>query len=260
MAGSAQTQASGSGLGKRFFAVGIALAIAAVLFGAPASLAAQARFATGFGLDPSGLGGLPVATIGASTPFLSAGETGSASDLDIELSGSTALCVLSSSGDACRAANPPPSGALSVLVSFTVHVNDPSITGPFTLLLTSLVGGLGYAPADVAIELAPVAPASLDTSAVPGFVWSGAFNPFVRVNDRSASPTIYDYIGWTVQEGSRVTFRYALPSGLKGGAYPAFTANAVPLVVPEPGAALLLGLGLAGLASSGLRARGVGRA
>lgn len=262
MAASERKRTSGSGIGRwigRVGRVGIALAIAGLLVGASQAMAAQARFAAGFGLDPAGLGGLPVATIDASTPFLTAGEVGSAPNLDIELSGSTALCVLSSSGNACRAANPPLSGALSVLVSFTVHVNDPSIQGPFTLLLSSLVGGLGYAPADVAIELSPTAPASLDTSAVPGFVWSGAFDAFVRVRDQSASPTVYDYIGWTVQEGSRVTFRYELPSGLKGGAYPAFTANAVPLVVPEPGAALLLGLGLAGLAAAGHRARGVGR-
>lgn len=259
MAGPERTLGSGVWNGGRIGSIVVALSIAGVVFGATEGTAAQARFATGFGLDPSGLGGLPVASIDVSTPFLTAGEAGSAPGLDIELSGSTALCVLASNSNVCRAANPPLSGAFSVLVSFTVHENDPSITGPFTLLLTSLVGGLGYAPADVAIELAPVAPANLDTSAVPGFVWGGSFDPFVHVRDLSATPTIYDYIGWTVQEGSRVTFRYELPSGLKGGAYPAFTANAVPLVVPEPGAALLLALGLASLAAGRRRSEGAGR-
>lgn len=243
-------------IGSCAVAMGLALGIAGAVLPATEGRAAQAHFASGWGLDPADLGSLPVASIGASTPFLTAGETGSDTDLDIELSGSTALCVLGSNSNVCHAANPPLSGAFSVLVSFTVHVNDPSITGPFTLMLTSLVGGLGYAPADVAIELAPAVPANLDTSAVPGFVWSGGFTPFVRVRDLSSSPTVYDYIGWTVQEGSRVTFRYVLPSGLKGGAYPAFTANAVPLVVPEPGAALLLALGLAGLAAGGRRTDG----
>ncbi|MFO0689876.1 MAG: PEP-CTERM sorting domain-containing protein [Myxococcota bacterium] len=240
--------------GSLAIALGLALGLAGALLPNAEGRAAQAQFNSGWGLDPAGLGGLPVASIDASTPFLTAGETGSAAGLDIELSGSTALCVIGSNASLCRAANPPLSGAFSVLVSFTVHVNDPSITGPFTLMLTSLVGGQGYAPGDVAIDLAPPVPASLDTSAVPGFVWSGGFTPFVHVRDLSAAPTVYDYVGWTVQEGSRVTFRYVLPSGLKGGAYPAFTANAVPLVVPEPGAVVLMALGLAGLAAGSRRA------
>jgi hypothetical protein len=117
-------------------------------------------------------------------------------------------------------------------------------------MLTSLVGGRGYGPDDVAIPLDASAPARLDTAAVPGFRWTGQLTPFVRVRDLSAAPgAVYDYIGWTFEDGATVTFRYDVPGGLAGNGYPQFTANAVPLVVPEPGVALLLALGLAGLAT-----------
>ena len=108
----------------------------------------------------------------------------------------------------------------------------------------------------MAIELNPAVPAGLNTSAVPDFVWNGGFTAFVHVRDLYAAPaSIYDYIGWTVEDGATLTFRYDVLTSLKGNAYPKFTANAVPVVVPEPGAALLLGLGLAGL---GCRVNGSG--
>lgn len=236
---------AGRGIGR---VVGL---VVGVLLAAEPAAAASARFASGgWGFDPAALTGLPLSTIDGTTPFLSAGEAGAAASLDIELTGSTVLCVLDAAGDACRAADPAPTGAFSVLVSLTVDVPDGAVSGPFTLLLTSLVGGLGYGPDDVAIPLAATPPAHLDPSAVPRFLWTGGLTPFVRVRDLSATPgAVYDYIGWTVEDGSSVTFRYDVPSGLAGTGYPQLTANAVPLVVPEPGAALLLGLGLAVLAA-----------
>ncbi|MEZ4331137.1 MAG: PEP-CTERM sorting domain-containing protein [Myxococcota bacterium] len=228
----------------------LAWIVGLVLVAQPAA-AASARFAAGgWGFDETTLAGLPRSTIDASTPFLTAGEAGAVAGLDVELQGSTVLCVLDAAGEACRAASPPPSGSFSVLVSFTVGVPEAAVSGPFTLMLTSLVAGRGYGPDDVAIPLDALAPASLDTTAVPGFDWTGELTPFVRVRDVSAAPRdVYDYIGWTVEDGATVTFRYDVPAGLVGNGYPQFTANAVPLVVPEPGAALLLGLGLAGLAT-----------
>lgn len=228
----------------------LAWIVGLVLLAQPAA-AVSARFAAGgWGFDETNLASLPLATIDASTPFLTAGEAGAVGGLDVELLGSTVLCVLDATGQACRAASPAPSGSLSVLVSFTVGVPDAAVSGPFTLMLTSLVAGRGYGPDDVAIPLDASAPASLDPTAVPGFVWTGQLTPFVRVRDLSAAPgAVYDYIGWTVEDGATVTFRYDLPNGLVGNGYPQLTANAVPLVVPEPGVALLLALGLAGLAT-----------
>jgi hypothetical protein len=230
--------------------LGVAFALASPALATPAS------FNSGWGFNPAGLGGLPQVSFGASTPFLAAGESGAFANLDVAFTGSTQICVLAPGSATCRGANPPLSGPFSVLVSLTVDVLNPSVTGSFTLMLTSLVGGLGYTPSDVAIELSPAVPASLNTSAVPGFVWNGGFTPFVRIHDVTGAPaSIYDYIGWTVQDGSVVTFRYDVLTGLENGAYPKFSANAVPVVVPEPGIVSLVGLGLALLSRRGARGR-----
>lgn len=220
------------------------------LMAAGPAWAASARFSSGgWGFEALDLAGRPAISIDGSTPFLAAGAPGSAANLDVELVGSTEICVLTPGSSVCRAANPVATGPFSVLVSFTVNVLSEELEGPFTLMLTSLVGTLGYSPADVSIELDPIAPTGLDTSAVPGFVFDGSFDPVVRVRDPYDPPaTVYDYIGWTVVQGSRVSFRYDVLTQFQGSSYPQFTANAVPVVVPEPGGAVLLGLGLAGLA------------
>ncbi len=231
-----------------------AIAILLVAIAGPAAATPAVFSSGGWGFEATGLAGLPTAAIDGSVPLLAAGTPGSAPSLDVALVGSTDVCVLTPGSSTCRGANPAPTGPFSVLVSFTVDVLSEALDGPFTLLLTSLVDTLGYSPAEVAIELDPTIPASLDTSAVPGFVFDGSFDPFVRVRDDYDPPTtIYDYVGWTVQQGTRVVFRYDVLTRLRGSSYPQFTANAVPLVVPEPGTAGLFGLGLAGLALAGGR-------
>ncbi len=241
-------QRVGLRIGLAGFALALGLALAAPAF------ATQASFASGgWGFNPAGLAGLPVGS-SADPNLLAAGESGAFANLDVEFTGSTQICVLAPGSSACQAANPALTGPFSVLVSLTLNVLNESLDGSFTLMLTSLVGGLGYTPSDVVIELNPAVPAGLNTSAVPGFVWNGGFTPFVRVRDLYDAPTsIYDYIGWTVEDGTTLTFRYDVLTSLKDNTYPTFTANALPLVVPEPGAAILLGLGLAGLASYGER-------
>jgi len=245
---------------KRLTAGAATLALALLGAAGPAS-ATPARFSSGgWGFDSAGLAGLTTFSIDGSVPFLAAGTPGAAANLDVELIGSTDICVLTPGSSVCRGANPAPTGPFSVLVSFTINVLNEDLDGPFTLMLTSLVGTLGYSPSEVVIELDPTIPAGLDTSAAPGFVFDGSFDSFVRVRDPYVPPTtVYDYVGWTVQHGSRVLFRYDVLTQLRGSSYPQFSANAVPVVVPEPGVALLFGLGLAGLAwqgGSGDRIRG----
>lgn len=240
---------------KQFWAGAGVLVLVLVGAAAGPAAATPARFSSGgWGFDAAGLAGRPTGSIDGSVPFLAAGTPGAAPNLDVELVGSTNICVLTPGSSVCRGANPAPTGPFSVLVSFTVNVLNEELEGPFTLMWTSLVGTLGYSPAEVAIELDPSVPVGLDTTAAPGFVFDGSFDPFVRVRDPYDPPTtVYDYVGWTVQQGSRVIFRYDVLTQLRGSSYPQFTANAVPIVVPEPGVALLLGLGLAGLAWQGGR-------
>jgi len=53
--------------------------------------------------------------------------------------------------------------------------------------------------------------------------------------------------------GDSVTFKFDLEAGTVLNFVPGFTVNAIPEVVPEPGTALLMGLGLAALARTARR-------
>ena len=180
---------------------------------------------------------------------------------DVELLGSQDLCILVGSEDVCRSSAVGVTEAYSALVSIEVNVVDATLTGPFTLYLDSLAVGSPYAFSEVSIELDPTTTtpnfATLDTSAVPGFAtrFDGTYDPFVHIEFTGVSgiTVLADYIGWTVKNGDFITFRYDVSVGAIGGDAPQLTANAIPIVVPEPGTALLMGLGLAGLTLLGGR-------
>ena len=211
---------------------------------APA-LATPANFAPAFGFESAGLEGLGGFAFDSTTPFLTAGETNGAT-LDVELSGSTNVCILF--GDStCRANTAGITGAYSVLVSVEVSaVNAQSIDGAFTLFLSGLTGA--YAPGEVQVELNPVVPVGLDTSAVPGFAFDGSFDTYSHLVYTSGSGSTFDYIGWNTTFGDRISFQYDVLTAPGTRGTPQLMANAT-AVVPEPGTALLMGLGLAGLAS-----------
>ncbi len=233
----------------------------AFLVAAGPSAAATAGFSDiRWGFDPADLVGLPTGSIGEADPFLLAGAPETDPNLDVILGGSTDLCVLPAGSSVCQRTPGGLSGPYSALVTLQVTVvNTELLPGPFTLMLTGL-GSPDYDPAEVSIELDPVVDPNLDTSAVTNFVFGGVFAPFVHIRDlavQQSQGVVYDYIGWTVEDGDSITFRYDVSNAPNGRQAPFFTLNATPVTVPvpEPGPALLMGLGLVGLSFSGARLR-----
>ncbi len=222
---------------------------AAFLLAASPAMATPATLdSSGFGFDSVGLEGLPVVTIDT-TDFLLAGEAGSAPNLVVQLVGSQDLCILVGTDGLCRTDPTGVTGDFTALVSFTVEVLQPGLVGDtFTLFLNNLVD-TGYDLADVTVELNPPNIANLNRINVPDFAYDGTYDEFVHLEmtDIGGTEVFYDYIGWTVSDGDLVTFRYDVVGGAVGGVAPQFTANVTALVVPEPGTALLMGLGLFGL-------------
>jgi len=225
-----------------------------LVFGAGPALALPAALdPSGFGFDDTNLGGLPGWSFDLNDGFLAAGEAGTGS-YDVDVTGSTDVCILFGD-ETCRASTLGITGPFSVIVTLSVSaVNNPAITGPFGLFLSGVmsVPGSEYGTSEVVVELNPTVPAGLDTTAVPGFVWNGGFTSFSHLVYDEFDPFLYDYIGWAVNVGDSVTFRYDVLTAPEGRGAPALMGNAT-TVVPEPGTALLMGLGLAGLAAAGRR-------
>lgn len=229
-------------------ATGFFLAAAPLLLATTAA-ATPANFDSEFGFLDTGLEALPSYNMGPEDPFLGAGEVGVMAD--VNLTGSTDICILF--GDStCRSTTAGITGPFSVIVTVQVTaINNPIIDGPFTLMLSSLMGNT-YSTSEVSVELDPVAPTGLVTTAVPGFVWNGGFTPLVHVIHDAPNGQQYDYIGWQVQLNDFVTFQYDVSTAPGLRVAPQLGASAT-AVVPEPGTTLLMGLGLAGLASIGRR-------
>ena len=237
-------------------------ALAWVFFGLAVTPAAAvpANFdstGTGFISSPE-LSALPTTTIDLSVPLFTAGDSGAGLSFDVDFTGSSAgeVCILTASqSGVCQADLTNVTTAYSAIVTLEISaINTSGITGPFTLLLTMLdlnVPNPGYAPDEVSIALDPTAPMPLDTSAVPGFNFDGTFSPFVVVEDQACTNSggNCNYLGWTVfGVGDSVTMRIDMSMAPDGRDSPRLLFNAV---VPEPGTALLMGLGLAGLSLAG---------
>lgn len=236
-----------------------------LLFAVTAS-AVPANFdSTGIGFVPSPeISALPGFTVDLSTPLYAAGDPSGGGSFEVDFSGSAAgeVCILSSaSPNACQADLSGVTTPYSALVTLEISaINTSGIVGPFTLALTMLDLGTGtgneYDASEVSIALDPTAPMPLDTTAVPGFDFDGTFDPFVRIQDLACSNSggNCNYLGWTIGGGlvgESVTFRFDMSTAPNGRDSPRLLFNAIPVVVPEPGTALLMALGLAGLSAIG---------
>lgn len=242
--------------------------IAALGLAAAPALAVQADFhSSGIGfISSTELSALPSATIDLDVPLLSAGDSGGGDSFEVDFTGSSDgdICILvSSSPSVCQADLSSVTTAYSAIVTLEISaLNTDQITGPFTLVLsmleTSAASGDIYRADEVSIALDPTVPLGLNTSAVPGFNFDGSFSSMVRIEDLGCSNSdgYCNYLGWTVTGISdTVTFRFDISTAPDGRDTPILLFNAVPIVVPEPGTALLMALGLTGLSFGGRRRR-----
>jgi hypothetical protein len=235
-----------------------ALVSAVLWLGAAPAMATPANLDPVFGFVASDLDGLSTRTIDRDDPFLAVNDVNLGIPAPVLVAGSDPtlgqVCILLSGDSACRSSAFGATEPYSVLVSVeVVSVTGSEITGPFLLVLSGLPQDETiFSQSDLYVELDPTAPSGLDTTGAPGFEFDGTFDPFLHVIDLDTTAPIdrrYDYIGWQVQLGDVVTFRYEVTNpDLATGAVPFLAFNAIP-VIPEPGTGLLMGLGLAGLAS-----------
>ncbi|MBW2501224.1 MAG: PEP-CTERM sorting domain-containing protein [Deltaproteobacteria bacterium] len=179
---------------------------------------------------------------------------------------SQSVCILPTGGNVCETSAGGASTVGAIVTWEITSIDTAEIETPFTLMFTGLVSPLeqptpetGYLSSEVDIGVNVAAPPGLDTSRTPGVELDPSsptgFDPFVLVRDETfGTGSAADlYLGWTVVAGvgDKITFFFEvdpLREDMEKVPYaPQFRIAAIPVVVPEPGTALLMGLGLASL-------------
>ena len=232
-----------------------------VLAGGLPGIASAASFDPTVGFDVTTLPGVDLVINPVDDPLLDANDVLGMGTGAVEFEGSTDVCILIGASTDCTdtvaVTQPAP---VSFLVTVTITaINSPMIGDEFTLVLRDLSLGAGYDRSFVTVDGDYNAIPGLDPTGVPAFAFDetngiNGFDPFIVIQDNVAQDDIRYYLGWTVSVGDSVTFRYDLEQGEILGSTPSMVWSAIP-VIPEPGTALLFGLGLAGLAASGRRNR-----
>lgn len=235
--------------------------LAAVLFGSIALLAAlpggaiAASFAPNFGFDPATLDPVDL-MLDSSTVLLDANDLSAPGNTDEQIDGSLDLCILIGSSTTCDSSIFVGELApVSFIVTLTVaKINNPAVASlPFTLILRDLNPAPGYPRTAVTVDDSYAAIPNFDPN---GFDFDpnngiNGFDPFTVIEHEVAPGDIRYYLGWTVILGDSVTFKFDLEDGSIQNNLPGFLFSAT--AVPEPGTALLIGLGLVGLSVAGRR-------